>query len=235
MYSFLIRRLFPFFLVSILAEAIELIVMGIWKHNELDLSFLVMVKTSGVLLLTTLVSFFYIMLPYVLYLLFLPARFVNSSFDKSITIISYAVYTFFILGEELVSALLLEMQIKGFSLEDKNLAGYFYAYYQVIAAEYPVWLLGGGVFILSVLIVSGTSRYLFNELPVPKFGTRLYHTAIYVVICVLAYINIDINKLEISANQYNSRLAEEGSYNLIKAINEQEISPVLEKFTHGNK
>lgn len=235
MYSFLIRRLFPFFLVSILAEAIELIVMGIWKHNELDLSFLVMVKTGGVLLLTTLVSFFYIMLPYVFYLLFIPAKYVNSPFDKTVTVISYAFYTFFIIGEELVSALLLEMQVKGFSLEDKNLPGYFYAYYQVLSAEYPVWWLGAGVLGIALLIVFSTSRFLFNQLPVPKFGTRLYHTAIYVVICVLAYINIDINKLEISANQYNSRLAEEGSYNLIKAINEQEITPVIEKFTHGNK
>ena len=77
MYSYLIRRLLPFFVVAVAAESLELIIVSVLKHAEMDLSFLVLVKTSGVLFLTTIVSFFYLMLPYVFYLLFLPAEYRN--------------------------------------------------------------------------------------------------------------------------------------------------------------
>ena len=55
MYSYLIRRLLPFFVVAVAAESLELIIVSVLKHAEMDLSFLVLVKTSGVLFLTTIV------------------------------------------------------------------------------------------------------------------------------------------------------------------------------------
>ena len=67
---------------SLLIEAVELLILAVLKYQELDLGFFSMVKTSGVLLLTTAVSTLYLMLPYVFYLLFLPPKWQNSAADN---------------------------------------------------------------------------------------------------------------------------------------------------------
>lgn len=74
MNSFIVRRLIPVLMFSLLIEAVELLILAVLKYQELDLGFFSMVKTSGVLLLTTAVSTLYLMLPYVFYLLFSAAQ-----------------------------------------------------------------------------------------------------------------------------------------------------------------
>ena len=74
MNSFIVRRLIPVLIFSLVIEALELLILTFLKYQELDLSFFSMVKTSGVLLLTTAVSTLYLLLPYVFYLLILPPK-----------------------------------------------------------------------------------------------------------------------------------------------------------------
>jgi len=120
MYSYLIRRLLPFFVVAVAAESLELIIVSVLKHAEMDLSFLVLVKTSGVLFLTTIVSFFYLMLPYVFYLLFLPAEYRNSKFDRIVTTAGYSLFVFFCLIEESLSVWLIYTKNTKLLIEDNN-------------------------------------------------------------------------------------------------------------------
>ena len=74
MNSYLLRRLAPFFVFSVLVEFGFMALQLYQNAANVDFSFLTMVKTGGVLLLTTSVSFLFVMQPYVFYLLVLPRR-----------------------------------------------------------------------------------------------------------------------------------------------------------------
>ena len=66
MKNFIIRRLIPFFVVTVISEGLYLLLQLINNFGVLDLRPLALVQTLGVLLLTTLVSFLFIVIPYVL-------------------------------------------------------------------------------------------------------------------------------------------------------------------------
>ena len=86
MNSFLLRRLAPFFAVSIIIEFLTLSLLLLAEREYVDWSVIPMIKTIGVLLKTTVISFIFMMLPYVLYLFLLPQKYVNSKFDRCVTI-----------------------------------------------------------------------------------------------------------------------------------------------------
>ena len=72
MNTFPVRRLIPFFVVTVISEGLYLLLQLINNFGVLDLRPLALVQTLGVLLLTTLVSLLFMVIPDVRYLLFLP-------------------------------------------------------------------------------------------------------------------------------------------------------------------
>ena len=65
MNSYLLRRLAPFFVFSVLVEFGFMALQLYQNAANVDFSFLTMVKTGGVLLHTTSESLLFVMLPYV--------------------------------------------------------------------------------------------------------------------------------------------------------------------------
>ena len=135
-------------------------------------------------------------------------------------------FVFFCLIEESLSVWLIYTKNTKLLIEDNNT---WESILQMWLILWNNWHVFTAIVFLSLAVIILTVPYLFTSLPAPKFGQRLYHTALYVLICVLAYVNIDINQLKINANQINRVVSEEGSYYLIKTINEREIVPALKK------
>lgn len=229
MNSFIVRRLIPVLVFSLVIEALELLILTFLKYQELDLSFFSMVKTSGVLLLTTAVSTLYLMLPYVFYLLVLPPKWQNSPADRLITVTSFGIYVFLTTVEETVSILLWKDYNTALLFENRNYWEYICEIYQTVSESYPVVLILAAIAVFTFVCVRLTKPFLFTGLPSPKFGRRLFESCLYVVVCAFAYMNIDIEKLEATANVYNNRMAEEGTYSLIKVIDKQEVKPAINK------
>lgn len=229
MNSFIVRRLIPVLVFSLVIEALELLILTFLKYQELDLSFFSMVKTSGVLLLTTAVSTLYLMLPYVFYLLVLPPKWQNSPADRLITVTSFGLYVFLTTIEETVGILLWKDYNTALLFENRNYWEYICEIYQTVSESYPVVLILAAIAVFTFVCVRLTKPFLFTGLPSPKFGRRLFESCLYVVVCAFAYMNIDIEKLEATANVYNNRMAEEGTYSLIKVIDKQEVKPAINK------
>lgn len=229
MNSFIVRRLIPVLVFSLVIEALELLILTFLKYQELDLSFFSMVKTSGVLLLTTAVSTLYLMLPYVFYLLVLPPKWQNSPADRLITVTSFGIYVFLTTVEETVGILLWKDYNTALLFENRNYWEYICEIYQTVSETYPVVLILAAIAVFTFVCVRLTKPFLFTGLPSPKFGRRLFESCLYVVVCAFAYMNIDIEKLEVTANVYNNRMAEEGTYSLIKVIDKQEVKPAINK------
>jgi hypothetical protein len=105
MNSFLVRRLIPFYVFAILCEFLYKIGLTIYHYNEFDFSFFAVIKTIGILSLTASVSFIFMVIPYIAYLLFLPANKVGSKADKYITLLFFASFVFITYFELISSAI----------------------------------------------------------------------------------------------------------------------------------
>lgn len=219
MNSFLIRRLAPFFIFTLIIEFGTLIIQAMVRFNEVDWSFMPIVNTIGILGLTSFVAFIYLMIPYVIYLWLLPAKLVNTRFDRIITVGSFAVYVYSSLTEEIASILFWERF--GSSFNDiavdyfRNPRGAM----EQIVAEFPIeWYLLG-ILAVTAAVVWFCREYLFTSLPVPNWRKRLLDTIIYAGCCLTAFYNIkDEQRLVINENPYNNELAKEGTYSLFKTI-----------------
>lgn len=219
MNSFLIRRLAPFFIFTLIIEFGTLAIQALVRFSEVDWSLMPIINTLGILGLTSFVSFLYLMIPYVLYLWLVPARFINTRYDKIITVGGFAVYVYSSLSEEIASILFWERF--GSSFNDIAV-DYFQnprGAVEQIVAEFPIeWYLLG-ILILTIIVVWSCWKYLFNVVPVPNWRKRLLDTLIYGGCCLLAFYNIkDEQRLVINDNPYNNELAKEGTYSLFKTV-----------------
>ena len=223
MQSYIIRRLVPFFITTWVLEILVTLILGVWNYAELDFGLLSIIKTFGVLLLTTSVSFLFMMIPYVLYLLFLPASKVGGKADRIVTLCAYAVFVFLNYFEEVSSLVFWEEFQSAFNFIAVDYLVYTHEVIGNITQSYPVFWIIGAIVLVTALTVWYGRKYLIPALPAPKFGLRLFHTVLYGLVCVLAYTNVDMSNLEINQNRYNNEIAKEGSYSLFSAFLKNEL------------
>ena len=223
MKNFIIRRLIPFFVVTVISEGLYLLVQLINNFGVLDLRPLALVQTLGVLLLTTLVSFLFMVIPYVLYLLFLPSARVNGRVDRAVTCSLFALFVFLTLFEKAASWVFWDEFQSAFNFIAVDYLVYTHEVIANINESYPMgWILSALLLLTAVIVYAGR-RFLFPAQASPHFGRRLFSTAVYALVCLLAYHNVDISRLEVTSNRYNNELAKEGIYSLFSAFLKNEL------------
>lgn len=223
MNTFPVRRLIPFFVVTVISEGLYLLLQLINNFGVLDLRPLALVQTLGVLLLTTLVSFLFMVIPYVLYLLFLPSARVNGRVDRAVTYSLFALFVFLTLFEKAASWVFWDEFQSAFNFIAVDYLVYTHEVIANINESYPMgWILSALLLLTAVIIYAGR-RFLFPAPTSPHFGRRLFSTAVYALVCLLAYHNVDISRLEVTSNRYNNELAKEGTYSLFSAFLKNEL------------
>lgn len=223
MNSYLLRRLVPFFVFIIFIEFGFMALQLYQNAANVDFSFLSMVKTSGVLLLTTSVSFLFVMQPYVFYLLILPRRHQNGRLDKIITTTAFFVFAFSTLCEETASQIFWEEFASSFNIIVIN---YIFFTHQVLSnleQTYPVIKILLGILAAAAVSTLLAYHWLFTDIKAPKFSRRLFQSIIYGLVCILAYLNINVAQIEISPDSYNNEIAKEGTYSLFNSLHKNEI------------
>lgn len=223
MQSYLIRRLLPFFVTTWILEIITTLILAIWNHADLDFDFLSIIKTFGVLLLTTSVSFLFMMIPYVIYITFLPTAKTGSKADQIITLGIYGIFVFINYFEEVSSLIFWEEFQSAFNFIAVDYLVYTHEVIGNITQSYPIYWIIGAITLASVLTTWIGRKYLIPALPAPKFGLRLFHGLIYGLVCILAYTNVDMSNLEVNQNRYNNEIAKEGTYSLFSAFLKNEL------------
>ena len=206
MNSYMLKRLFPFYICALIAEISFTVFSIVTAQSPLALDFATIVKGLGILLLTTTSAFMIMMLPYVAYIILLPRSLQNTGFDKITSLTFFALYATATYGEEIISAQFGE--------------GYF-------ARHNLNWgdtLLSLGsqsaLLCLFIFIIAGSCalarRYLVPSEKSPHLFNRLFQGLIYGLICLLTYNNINADTLSVTTDQYTNHLASEGTYDLIK-------------------
>ena len=223
MNSYLLRRLLPFFIFSIGIELCFMLLQVVQNATNFDFSFLAIVKTLGVLLLTSSVSFLFVMQAYVFYLLILPHDKQNSRLDKIITTATFFVFAVSALCKGAVSQIFWEEFSSSFNY---IVIDYIIFTHQVLGNlehAYPIAKILIAIFVTAIIFTILAYRWLFTEIKAPAFGRRLFQSIIYGMVCILAYININVADMEISPNSFNDEIAKEGAFSLFNSLHKNEI------------
>lgn len=223
MNSFLVKRLCPFYIFAIIAEFIFKISLAVYHYKDIDLSFFCLIKTIGILSLTTSVAFIFMVIPYVIYLLLLPQNKAGSRADKNTSLAFFAVFAFTTYFEIISAAIFWNEFQSAFNFIAVDYLIYTNEVIGNIAQSYPLTLIFSGIILLSLMTTWLMRPYIISAVNAPKFSLRLFHTLIYGFICLLAFRNVDINNLEISHNRYNNEIAKQGTYSLFSAFWKNEI------------
>ena len=218
MNSFLVRRLAVFFICFISIELLAALYLAIDNFDSVDWTFKTIIQDLGVLQLTSFVSFLVMIFPYVVYLTLLPKKYQNNKYDKFITYAVFTILTFLNILENVSSTIFWgEFNILKNTAPEK----YFEQARQILLEiydEYPLAQLLSIILVCSLLLCLLLRRFLFTKIETPSFGRRIFHFILYIAVCFLAFMNIDIEKLNNRTNSYNSRIAEDKTYSLFNSF-----------------
>jgi len=223
MNSFLVRRLLPFYAFAIICEFAFKITLSVFHWAEIDYSFFSLIKTAGILSLTTSVAFIFMTIPYVIYLLFLPQNKVGGKGDKIVSLVLFSIFVFVTYFEIASSIVFWNEFQSAFNFIAVDYLVYTHEVSANIAQSYPIGEIIACIAILTVLTVFMLKNYIVPAKTAPKFMLRLFHTLIYGFICLLAFRNVDISNLEVNQNRYNNEIAKQGTYSLFSAFWKNEI------------
>lgn len=221
--AFLVRRLIPFYVFAIISEFAFKIGLTILHWHDIDFSFFTLIKTIGILSLTTSVAFIFMMIPYVLYLLFLPSNQVEKRADKVTSLILFGFFVFITYFEITSSIVFWNEFQSAFNFIAVDYLVYTNEVITNIIQSYPIGWIICLIAIATIITVAILHKYIVPHKSAPKFLLRLFHTLIYGFICLLAFRNIDIEDMEISQNRYNNEIAKQGTYSFFSAFCKNEI------------
>lgn len=166
-------------MVTVISEGLYLLLQLINNFGVLDLRPLALVQTLGVLLLTTLVSFLFMVIPYVLYLLFLPSARVNGRVDRAVTCSLFALFVFLTLFEKAASWVFWDEFQSAFNFIAVDYLVYTHEVIANINESYPMgWILSAlllltaSSFMPAVVFFSGAGITAFRPPPVLNRGLR---------------------------------------------------------------
>ena len=192
MNSFLVRRLSIFLICFICIELLATLYLAIENFDNMDWTFKTIVQDLGVLQLISLVSFLVMIFPYVIYLTLLPKKYQNNKYDKFITYAFFTIFTFLNILENVSSTIFWgEFNILKNTAPEK----YFEQARKILLEiydEYPLAQLLSIILVCSILLCLIFKKFLFTKIETPSLERRIFHFIIYLAVCFLAFMNIDI-------------------------------------------
>lgn len=220
---FFIKRLMPFYVFGmIIALIFTGIVMG-FEPEKFDWSGEALLKTGAVLFLTTSISLLYLLIPYVIYLWLRPSSGQNSRADQIAATVFLGIFVFIVVIKAAASYLFWDEFSAAFNFIAVDYLVYTNEVISNIFQSYPMFKILLGLAVLTIGISLFMRKFLMVEIEAPGFVKRTSHVLIYGLICVAAYVGVDITRLEPNKNFYNNEIAKEGFYSLFSAFLKNEL------------
>lgn len=198
-----------------------------WSFEFIDFSIINLFKILFTGLFFDLGVISYFLLPYLLYLLILPNKFVGSKFDKSITYFAYfiglTIFTFSFLAEFTFWD---EFKCR-FNFIAVDYLIYTFEVVQNIHQSYPLYILLPSVILVVCLFIYLTAK---QKIFINTFSsTLLIRTKLIVfstvsIISVLFALFITNKDAEWSLNRYENELCKSGIYSFFAAFRNNELS-----------
>jgi phosphoglycerol transferase MdoB-like AlkP superfamily enzyme len=199
----------------------------LWAFNEVDKNFSEVLRTffTGLFFDIGTISFFTI--PYLIYLMILPNRWVGSILDKSITFFGFFLGLFIIYFSFLGEFTFWEEFQRRYNFIAVDYLVYTYEVVKNINESYPLPIL---ISILLLLVFS--SLYLVVKLGLfkntfhdkPSFKSKLNGMTPWVLIMIFFSTVVTNQQSEWSLNTYNNELSKAGIYSFFAAFRNNELS-----------
>ena len=223
MVKFFWARFKPFLFCFLGFQVLSLSGKFFQSWEGVSLSPLNMAATLGVLALTSVIAFLYMMLPYLFYLLFLPAKKVNSKTDKVVTSIIFFIFVYANLFGVVAEQIFWDEFNSAFNFIAVDYLVYTHEVIENIYQSYPVNALLLAILIVSLVIFKISYKFLFPCKSDVSFGRRFVAVCCYILGLVLSYYSIDMTKLEWSSNRFNNEAGKQGTFSLFSAFLKNEL------------
>ncbi|MCK3685119.1 alkaline phosphatase family protein [Maribellus sp. YY47] len=233
---------FAFLAVYICISFITRSIFYILSVHEIDFSLITLLKIYALGLFFDLDTAAFFILPYVLYVMFVPQKFTGSVFDKALTYFILSLTIFLSLFGFLGEFPFWEEFSTRYNFIAVDYLIYTYEVVENINQSYPLPLLIGGLLLLSAALF-----FLFHKLGAIKAAyssltsmkSRLAYFSLFLVIPLFFTSFITNKQAEFSDNTYVNELSKNGVYSLFAAYRSNELDydrfyktlPVNESFT----
>ena len=158
---YILRRLLPFGVFSIGLELLYKTGLMAFEADKPDFAAAELLKTFGVMLLTTAIATLYMLIPYMLFLLSLPAARRDGKLDRAVTVFMYASFVFALLFEKTASFVFWDEFSAAFNFIAVDYLVYTNEVIANIYQSYPVNLILSALLAATAAIVWLTKRFLF--------------------------------------------------------------------------
>ncbi len=224
MLSYYYRRIRPFLAAYFLTGLLTTAVLALESWVQVDWSVWAVLKTlmSGVFFLA--LEFVFFIVPFLAYLLFLPAKYHNTKWDKWITFVFFAVSLYLLLFKSVSEYFFWEEFTSRFNFIAVDYLVYTQEVIENIYQSYPLIKILSGAFVITAAV----SLLFVNKLTaagskIPSWKSRAAALGADLVVCVLAACFSSLTWGEVTDNRINNELAGGGAYGFVYAFFHNEL------------
>ena len=183
------------------------------------------------------VAFSYFMIPFVVFLMFVPNRFFNSGFHKWFAFIAYFIAFSIIIFNGVSEYFFWEEFGVRYNFIAVDYLVYTTEVLNNIWESYPILLLISTILIVDLILMYMIvkKKLLANSLlSKSNFGNRMFTGAVLLSLPIISYLFVSFSWAEKTQNRYNNELSKNGIYSLFAAFLNNELDYETFYITHNN-
>jgi phosphoglycerol transferase MdoB-like AlkP superfamily enzyme len=204
------------------------VVLTLFSIDKIDGGFIDIAETFLIGLFYDFVAFSYFIIPFVLYLIFIPCRVFNNKIHRIFTLIVYFAVIYATIFNAFSEYFFWDEFGKRFNFIAVDYLVYTHEVVQNIVESYPIPLLLAVIFIIATLIFFVILKYTSFSNKVfncdRDIKERLKTGTLLLLLPILSFIFLDKQNLAlIEKNRFNQELAKNGFYSLFSAFRHNEL------------
>ncbi|WP_373085393.1 LTA synthase family protein [Sneathiella sp.] len=224
---YFIKRLAPSFTLFMIVQFIIRMIFTIWKFQALGAYDILKSLSFGLVFDVATYSLF--ILPYVFYLLLLPARWYNTRFDRIATHVAFILFAGLVIFD-IASEYAFWQE---FSVRFNFIAVDYLVYAREVLGNiwesYPVIPISLGILVvIGVVYVVMRGRLIPSSFGSVSFSSKIGFIGGFLLLTFIGYQALSLRNKIISDNTYANEIAANGIYSLFSAFKNNELS--YEKF-----
>lgn len=223
--AYVLKRLLPMAIFFFSFQLLIRLSFIIWEFSNIKITFVESLKLLIIGSWFDLITLSFFMIPYMIYLVFLPKKFHLGKFDHIFTRISYFALIY-LLSYDVVSEWIFWDE--------------FHVRYNFIAVDYLVytdevlkniWQSYHIVWFLIAIAAATTLIYYYTRNlllfktseKIGDFKRRIIHGTIYTLVVLCLFFTSNLNRAEISLNNYVNEITKNGIFSLFSAFRNNEL------------
>ena len=216
-----------FISLFLLTSFIIRIIFIFWNFNQTDLGIFNIIKTLGIGLCFDIGTLSFFLLPYFLYLLVWPNKWVGTTLDKVITYVGFSLNLIILYFSAFGEITFWDEFQRRYNFIAVDYLIYTYEVVKNINESYPIPLLLSGIIIIIVITYVCLNRLqIFKKTFASKVSIKkkLMITLPWMTILAIFSLGITNEQAEWSTNRYNNEISKSGIYSFFAAFRNNELA-----------